>query len=175
MVLSKSRTSPKQMVESVLGALSNSGVAEQDTPEVSGVKPSTNNASISPHASLNRRILLVEINAEVRAMLAHVLTHGGYQVSYADGQSHAALLLDVANFDLLLMNHALCYESPKSFCHQARRRHSQLPVLMYSMHHGLDTSEALSAGISRCLTTPEEMLNVAEISTTMIEQVRTSV
>jgi len=174
LVLSKSKTSPKNMVESVLGALSNSGVADQHAPEASGASPTTNSYNTSPNASLKGRILLVEINAEVRALLAHILTRGGYQITYADGQSHAALLLDVAHFDLLLMNHALCYESPKSFCHQARRRHSQLPVLMYSMYGGLDTREAMSAGISRFLTTPEELLNAAEISTIMIEQARTS-
>jgi CheY-like chemotaxis protein len=176
LVLSKSRTSPKQMVESVLSSLSNGGVADRPTPEISDTIPTTKNYNTAPNTSLKRRILLVEINAEVRAILAHILTHAGYQITFADGQSHAALLLDIAHFDLLLLNHALCHESPKSFYHQARRRHSQLPVMMYSMHAGLiDSKEALSAGVSRFLTTPEELLNVAQISATMIEQTQASV
>jgi CheY-like chemotaxis protein len=173
MVLSRSNTSPKQMVDSVLNALAISGPAEKNAASVSDFVPAKNGKTRALNGSGKGRILLVEINAEARAVLTLVLTQGGYQVSHADGQSHALLLVEVAHFDLVLINHALCLDSCASACQQMRRRHFRMPVVMYSANgRATEAKEALAAGVSRFLTRPEELLDVAEISAGLIEEAR---
>lgn len=167
MVLSKSRTSPKQMVESVLNALATSTPPENTYPPATGsALPKIANR---PAKLLEERILLVESHPETRAMLAMMLTLAGYQLSLADGPGHALLLSETVYFDLVVINQSLCRESAASFCQEVRRQHSQLPVVMYSMGATpMETKQALANGVSRYLTTPEELFNVAEISTVLI-------
>jgi len=173
LVLSKSKTSPRQLVEAVLNALAISSPDEKHTLPAPDISPGKKGRMTAPPGFGKSRILLVEINPEVRALISFVLTQAGYQVSHADGQGHAFLLVDIAHFDLIMMNRALCDDSLNSVCQQMRRRHSQMPVLMYSMKAGPpEARDALSAGISRFITTPEELLDIAEISTVLIKQCR---
>lgn len=169
LVLSKSKTSPRQLVDAVLNALATCNPVEKETLPAPDISPEKTGRVAATNGK--RRILLVEINPEVRALVSFVLTQAGHQVSHADGQGHALLLVDIAHFDLIMMNRALCHDSLTSVCQQMRRRHSQMPVLMYSMDAGpVETINALGAGVSRFITTPEELLDVAEISTVLIRQ-----
>ena len=171
LVLSKSKTSPKQLVEAVLSAIS--GADDKVSHVMPEIAPAENAKNNSPAGPRKERILLVEINPEVRALISFVLTQAGHQVSHADGQGHAFLLVDIAHFDLIMMNRALCHDSLTSVCQQLRGKHSQMPVIMYSMKAGpAEAKDAVSAGISRLITTAEELLDVAEISTVLIRQCR---
>ncbi|MFS8084832.1 MAG: response regulator [Acidobacteriota bacterium] len=171
MVLAKSKTSPKQMVESVHNALATSTPAQIAPIPAAPWVPARNGKSSLP-AGMKKKILLVEINPETRAMLSTVLTQADYQISLADGHGHALLLIEIAHFDQVLINRALCSESYSSFCQQLRRQHADLPVVMYSINASpSEVKEALAHGISRYLTTAEELLDIAEISNMLLTQV----
>src|SRR5260370_26351874 len=173
MVLSKSKTSPKQMVESVVGALATSGPAAKDAPAGSELAAAKNDKSFLPAAKRKERVLLIVINSETRAMLSLLVSHQGYQLNIADGPGHALLLSEIAPFDLVMVNRALCHDSYASFCRQILRRNSHLPVVMYSMNATpTETKEALANGASRFLITPTELLNVAEITSMLMAEQR---
>jgi CheY-like chemotaxis protein len=175
MVLSKSKTSPKQMVESVVSALASSDRTDKDAPAVSEFVDAKDIKRSLPAAKRKERVLIIEINSETREMLGLLMSNQGYQLSNADGPGHALLLSEIAHFDLVLVNRALCHDSYASFCRQIRRRHSQLPVVMYSMNATpTETKEALANGVSRYLITPAELLNVAEISSILLAEERTA-
>jgi len=110
-------------------------------------------------------------NPETRAVISWVLGRAGNKVTHAEGHGHALLLNEVTHPDLVLTNRTVCNGSFRSFCEQLRRRHPKVPVIMYSMDGSArDSEEALRSGISRYLTSPEELLDIARISATVIEQ-----
>ena len=79
------------------------------------------------------------------------------------------LLSEVTAVDLVLTNRNLCKGCFRSFCEQIRRRRPNTPVVMYSMDASAsEAEEALRSGISKFLTTPEEFLDIARISTSLI-------
>lgn len=173
MVLSKSKTSPKQLVESVIAVLN----APASTADASAVNAQPAEASVfrsnSFEGSRKKRVLLVEINSEVRAVLSLVMTREGLQLTHADGCAHALMLSEVTHFDLVLANQKLCRESPQHFCQQIRRRHANVPIVAYSMRATPgETKQALDDGVSRFITTAEELLEAGTIANAAIDASR---
>lgn len=164
MVLSKMNTSPKHMVASVLSALAKSSAAQAE------LAASVVISNAPPLAEGERpRALLVESNQETRALVGQLLADAGFQVVNAEGQDHAALLSKITDLNLVLANSALCKNGPSSFCEQLRRRVSDLPIVAYAMNSGAaDTKEATSHGVSRFLTTPDQLLNIGQIANSLI-------
>jgi CheY-like chemotaxis protein len=170
LVLSKSNTSPKQLVESVRSVLANSSASGK------GVDDSQNHCNDMNEAKLpvgnTGGILLVENNPESRALVSHLLTRAGHRIINADGQDHALLLSETNQIDLVLTNRTLGNGS-RSFCDQIRRRSPNTKVIMYSLDSSAEEAEeALRCGISKFLTTPEEFLDVAQISTSLLSESR---
>lgn len=168
MVLSKSRTSPKQLVETVVRAL---GEKPADDPSLD-MQPAT----VKPIQSKRfnglqqKQILLIEVNAEVRAVLASVLSREGFRITNADGSAHALMLTEVTHFDLVMINQRLCLEPVDRFCQQVRRRHPNLPVVMYSMRAtATDTKRAIAEGVSQFITTAEQFLHVGALADALIK------
>jgi len=168
MVLSKSNTSPKQVVESVQNALAKTSASVR---ELDNSKPKN---VIAPMPTVNAgAILLIENNSECRAILSSLLSSLGHRIMHAEGQDHALLLSEVTQIDLVLTNRTLCKDCFRSFSEQIRRRRPSLPVVMYSMDvSAKEAEEALHSGISKFLTTPEELLEVAQVSASLISESR---
>ena len=168
LVLSKSSTSPKQVVESVQSVLATmSGAGNSDTP-----KPVTNRVSdgMPERAS---GILLIENNSDCRAIVSHMLADPGYRIIHAEGQDHAVLLSEVTLVDLVLTNRLVGKIPLRLFSDQLRRRCPTLPVVMYAMDASAhEAKEAMHDGISRFLSTPQEFLDLAAISTSLISESR---
>src|SRR6266700_1184188 len=168
MVLSKSNTSPKQVVESVQNALAKTSASVR---EVDNSKP---NDVIAPMPTVNGgAILLIENNSECRAILSSLLSSLGHRIMHAEGQDHALLLSKVTQIDLVMTNRTFSKDCFRSFSEQIRRRRPGLPVVMYSMDASAkEAEEALRSGISKFLTTPEELLDVAQVSASLISESR---
>jgi CheY-like chemotaxis protein len=163
MVMSKMNTSPKHMVETVLSALAKSNAALSEDSAAT-----MKNVAGPPAAGGNGRILLVENNPESRAMVSHLLTRVGYQIVNAEGQEHAALLSEVTGFDLVVANRVLC-KTAQSLCEQVRRKNPNLPVVVYAMNAvAEEIQEAMCHGISKFLTTPEQLLDIAQVSASLV-------
>jgi CheY-like chemotaxis protein len=168
-VLSKSNTSPKQLVESVQNALAESSVSEKKVDDFESGSDNGSDARLP--VTKTGRVLLVENNPESRAIVSHLLTRLGHRIINADGQDHAVLLSEVTQIDLVLTNRTLCKSCFRSFCEQIRRRRPNTPVVMYSMDATVkEAAEALRSGISKFVSTPEEFLNIAEISASLISE-----
>ncbi len=172
MVLSKSSTSPKQLVESAIAALEARGPAEETT-EVPAAPATNVIKSKSFDGPLKKRILLVDTNPDVRALLSLVLSREGLQTTDADGCAHALMLSEVVHFDLVLVNKRSCFESVQHFCQQIRRRHSSVPVVMYLLN-GMpaEAKQALDDGASVLITSPEQLLKAGAIANAAIEDSR---
>ena len=166
-VLSKSNTSPKQLVESVQKALASSA----SVPEA--VEPhDTDVVEPTPPVSAGA-ILLVESNPESRAIVSYLLRGLGQRIMNAEGPDHAVLLSEVTKVDLVLTNRALCKGCFRSFCERLRRIRPSLSVVMYSMDAASkESEEALRSGISKFISTPDEFLDIARISASLISESR---
>lgn len=171
-VLSKASTSPKQLVETVLAALGERAASA----EISAVEPTATAKVIQTNsfdASLKKRILLVDMSPDVRALLSLVLSREGLQATEADGCAHALMLSEVVHFDLVLVNKRSCFESVQHFCQQIRRRHSSVPVVMYLLNGTpAEGKQALDEGASAFITGAEQLLEAGAIANAAIQESR---
>jgi len=172
MVLSKSNTSPKQLVENVIAAL-DARSTSADTAKVDGPPAAVKTIKTHPFDGKQKRILLVETNPEVRAVLGLVLARDGFQITNADGTAHALMLTEVVHFDLAMINEGIRCDTTERFCQQIRRRHASVPVVMYSMNATpAETKQALAEGVSRFITTAEQLLDAGVIANAAIDASR---
>lgn len=167
MVLSKTRTSPKQLIETVLSTLAGKS-DEEVVPDSSEMVEKASHKKIDDR--FLKRILLLETSAEVRAMLALVTSREGFQITNAEGCAHAAMLTEVTHFDLVMVNQAVCSEPVDRFCQQMRRRAAKLPVIMYSANATpAEARQALDQGVSEFITNAEALLDVGVIARRLLE------
>lgn len=172
MVLSKSTTSPKQLVESVIAAL-DARPSSEETAEVEASAATKVITRNSFDGSLKKRILLVDMSPDVRALLSFVLSRQGLQTTDADGCAHALMLSEVVHFDLVLVNKRSCFESMQHFCQQIRRRHSSVPVVMYSLNATpAEARQGLDEGASIFITSAEQLLEAGAIANAAIRDSR---
>ena len=173
MVLSKSKTSPKQLVESVIAALDARASAEDPTQVDTAPAAAKVIKSKSFDGPLKKRVLLVETSPELRAVLSLVLSREDFQITNADGCAHALMLEEVMHFDLAMINNGVCFESTRQFCQQIRRRRSSVPVVMYAMDAApAETKRALDEGVSQFITTAEQLLDAGAIANAAINASR---
>src|SRR5207244_123436 len=117
----------------------------------------------------------LENNAESRRLISCLLARSGHKIVNAEGQDHALLLSEVAHIDLALTNRAVCKDRCHSFCQRIRLRRPNLPVVMYSLDRSAEEAEeALRSGVSKFLSTPEELLGIAKIASELIPEIRTA-
>ena len=171
-VLSKSSTSPKQLVETVIAAL-DAHTSSEETPEVEKSAGAKVIKSNSFDGSLKKRILLVDLSPDVRALLSLVFSRDGLQTTGADGCEHALMLSEVVPFDLVLVNKRACVESMQHFCQQIRRRHSNVPVVMYSLNATpAEAKQALDEGASFFISSAEQLFEAGAIANAAIHDSR---
>ena len=107
-------------------------------------------------AQKRRRILCVDYNADVREMLAALLSASGYDVTAVAAPQDAERLASRESFDLFILDRAPRIDPDLQLCRELRRRHPQTPIIFYSAdvserHH----REALDAGATRCVDKPD--------------------
>jgi CheY-like chemotaxis protein len=179
MVLSKSDHSPNQIVESVRSVLK---AASESKPNAASATAKGANAT-SPDVLASSRsraatghVLLVEDNAEIRALLSFLLDQAGHQFTMVD--SHAAALdkVKLGAFDLYLINRACPDGLGLTLCPQLRQLIGQQPIVMYSSA-ALPTEQqaALDGGASVYLTKPNEILNIGKLLSHFMKESKASV
>jgi CheY-like chemotaxis protein len=163
MVLSKSNTSPKQVIEIV-----NKTLAEGSQPPASKVLESRIALAASPESQAKGIIVLLEDHADTRAIISLVLRRRGHQVTCVYTQADAMMLAKSNHVDLFLINRGRG-DSAASFCRETRTAFASTPVIVYStVASAAEKQEVLAAGALRYLSTSEELLDVAEISSSVI-------
>lgn len=163
-VLSKASTSPKQLIETVIAALE-ARPSSEEAPEAEPTDPPKLIKTKSFDGSLKKRILLVDMSPDVRALVSSVLSRESLQMTDADGAAHALMLSEVVHFDLVLVNRRACFGSVQHFCQQIRRKHTNVPVVMYSLNATPgEAKQGLDEGVSLFITSPEQLLEAGAIA-----------
>jgi CheY-like chemotaxis protein len=164
LVLSKTSTSPKQVLESVQSTLAKHATITDPAGEDSAIEQS-GTETVSRRAC----VLLIENHQETHAIISHLLTHAGYQVVHAEGEAHALLLIEATLVDLILTNRSLCSNSVRSFCKLFESRHPHLPIVMYGITDSLEEiREATEGGASKFVNSADGLLKIAEMLANLI-------
>jgi len=107
------------------------------------------------------KILLIEDDTTLSAMIADVLRHDGHDI---DGASDGGLGLEKVvsgQYDLVILDWHLPSMSGIDICHEARRQGVASRILMLTSASGLSDSESgLDAGADDYLTKPFAMLEL---------------
>ena len=167
MVLSKSNTSPKEMIDIVNKTLG-------QTPQTLGLaqpseSPTTNNDAAA-QSRARGSIVLLEDHADTRAIISFVLRRKGHHVTCVHTRAEAAMLAQSEQVDLFLINRGRD-DSSASFCRETRAAFPNSFIIAYSTAASpAEKDNVLRAGASRYLGTPEELMDVADISSRLITQ-----
>jgi CheY-like chemotaxis protein len=170
MVLSKSNTSPKQIIEIV-----NRTLAETAQPPAAGkvLESPMARAAGGLESQAKGHIVLLEDHAETRAIISLLLSRKGHHVTSVVAHVDAMMLAKSNRIDLFLINRGQS-DSSTSFCRGMRTTFPDTPVIVYSTEATpAEKEEVLRAGALRYLGTAEELLDVAEISSGMITDSQT--
>ncbi len=166
MVLSKSNTSPKQVTELVHRALAEA--SRPPAPADVSENPATDTGN-APQFKAGT-IILLEDHADTRALISHFLRRKGHQVTNVFTQTDALMLAKSNQVDMFLINRGQS-DSAASFCREISTEFPGKPVVVYStVASSAERDEALRAGALKYLSTPEELLDVAEISSMLMAQ-----
>lgn len=108
--------------------------------------------------SESMRILLVDDEVELIDPLSRVLTREGYQVDVAYDGAKGKKLASTGNYDLLILDWMLPYQSGLEICQQLRRQGDLTPVLFLTAKDTLDDRvQGLDAGADDYLVKPFEL------------------
>jgi DNA-binding response OmpR family regulator len=175
MVLSKANHSPKQLIESIRTALAMSADSQPIT-----TSPTTVAAPVSTpeesriNESAKGHVLLVEDHPDTRALLAFVLDRAGHRVSCVESQAAALRQAKLKRFDLFLLNRYTPDSSGLSLCQLLRKSFATTPVVIYSTAALLsEQKEALQQGAAQYLASAEDLFNLGQISSDLINGTRT--
>jgi OmpR-family two-component system manganese-sensing response regulator len=104
------------------------------------------------------RILLVDDQAELTDPLAHVLSREGYKVDVADNGVAGLKLTEQNDYDLLILDWMLPYQSGIEICKKLRSEGKATPVLFLTAKDTIDDRViGLDAGADDYLVKPFEL------------------
>jgi CheY-like chemotaxis protein len=164
MVLSKTNTSPKQVIEFVRQALAETAAAPVSREAPEDATPMGG----SGDALVRGNIVLLEIHADTRAMISFLLRQAGHNVTTTYTHDEMVRFAQANQVDLFLINRGRC-DSCAALCRQLRVAFPNTPVTVYSTAASAkEKEEGLNAGAAKYLTTPEDLLRIGEISASII-------
>src|SRR5579863_2247281 len=121
---------------------------EVDSPINLSASPVSNNPS-------NASILVIDDEAGIRESLEVLLTLEGYQVRMAGDGVQGLRILELENFDLVLLDLALPGQSGLELLPQIKERQPELPILMLTAYGTVDNVvEAIRAGAENFVQKP---------------------
>lgn len=101
------------------------------------------------------RVLLVEDNSEVRALVAQAIAKDGHQVTTAGSATEAMGFLADEVFDLLVLDLGLPDDDGLNICRRLRATGATLPILVLTAHSAISSRVAgLDAGADDFLGKP---------------------
>src|SRR5215469_14469584 len=121
---------------------------EVDSPPNLSANTATNNPS-------NARILVIDDEAGIRESLEVLLTLEGYSVRTANDGEQGLRILELENFDLVLLDLALPGQSGLELLPQIKERQPELPVIMITAYGTVDNVvESVRAGAENFVQKP---------------------
>jgi len=116
-------------------------------PEVELPLNLSNSGSATSDTSNGASILVIDDEAAIRESLEVLLTLEGYSVRMANDGEQGLRILELENFDLVLLDLALPGQSGLELLPQIKERQPELPVIMITAYGTVDNVvEAVRAG-----------------------------
>ena len=120
-----------------------------------------------PESQAKGIIVLLEDHADTRAIISLVLRRRGHQVTCVYTQADAMMLAKSNHVDAFLINRGRG-DSAVLFCREVRAAFASTPVIVYStVASAAEKQEVLEAGALRYLSTAAELLDIAEIASSL--------
>ena len=109
----------------------------------------------------NASILIVDDEAGIRESLEVLLTLEGFQVRMAADGEQGLRILELENFDLVLLDLALPGQSGLELLPQIKERQPELPVIMITAYGDAETKrKAFEGGAETLLTKPIDFVTL---------------
>jgi CheY-like chemotaxis protein len=124
------------------------------TPDRSAPQP-------APAPRGERTVLVVDDEAQVRALACETLAMLGYDVLDADSGEAALKILDTTRPDIMLLDYAMPGMSGAELARQARDRWPSLPIVFASGHADTEAVEQALGGQALILRKPFDMESLA--------------
>jgi len=169
LVLSKLNTSPKRVLEAVHTTLAaNASIVAEirstDDAAVISLMPQANNAQ-----SARGKILLVEDHSDLNTLLTFLLQRAGHQVTNLKVSGEALQQIGEQSFDLFVLGRNFSDGTELSLCKQLRQARPAQPIVVYSTTALFsEQQEGLKAGATAYLTKAEDLFNIGEIVSDLI-------
>jgi len=110
------------------------------------------------------RVLVVDDDASVRAMVSKLLTRGGYEVVEAQDGVEAIEVLGARPIDLVITDLNMPRADGLQVLRHTREKHPKIPVLILTGENSIrDCVEAMRAGAFNFLTKPFHAADLSEI------------
>jgi DNA-binding response OmpR family regulator len=115
-----------------------------------------------PQDHLRRRVLVVDDEASIRAILIHFLEQEHFEVQAAQDGLAALKACDTEHFDIILVDLHMPGMSGLETAAAMRQRYPALPIaLVTAMASTLDTEAVIRAGISQVFAKPFDIKELA--------------
>src|SRR5436309_72574 len=99
---------------------------------------------------MNQRILMVDDEAPIRELYSLYFRTVGFHVQTASNETEAMALLDIEQFDLIILDFWLGRQSGLDLIEPMKKKHPKTPILIYTGKVFTETSrqDALARGAS---------------------------
>jgi two-component system OmpR family response regulator len=108
----------------------------------------------SPAADVSTRVLLVEDDSEIAAMLAQVLTESGFHAASVGSATEMDALLRRQSFDLIILDAMLPGEDGFSICRRLRAASSTPIIMLTALGEDVDRIVGIELGADDYITKP---------------------
>jgi CheY-like chemotaxis protein len=178
-VLSKSGSSPSQVVESARYALETSETDQIDKRFARDVEHLATASVASGSANLNRRsktrVLLVEDHDDIRTTISEALKQSGLHVTGVESHAAAFHQLEAREFDAYLLNRVCPDGLGLALCRRIRQVYAHKPIVLYStVAIPISPEQRMNAGANAYLTEAGDLLNPGGILLKLIDEARTT-
>jgi CheY-like chemotaxis protein len=118
-------------------------------------------------------ILYAEDHDDTREMMVYLLEQVGFQVTAVMTGEETYTLARQNRYDLILLNHTFPDMSGVATCAAIREFDALIPILFYSTRaFQKEIDQAMKSGASAYLIKPNDLLNVAEHVTRLIQEAK---
>ncbi|MBC8031568.1 MAG: response regulator [Pyrinomonadaceae bacterium] len=178
-VLSKSKNTPSQVVETARNALRTFGSQQLEDTLATNVAFLAGSSAAPAESTQSRKtkgqVLLVEDRSEIRATISAALSQSGFRVTEAENHAAALQQVEAGEFDAYLLNRVCPDGLGLALCRRLRQLFPHKPIVLYStVALSFTAEQRLKAGASAYLTQAEDVLHAGRILSKLVDEAKTT-